>query len=887
MDFEARYEFLDKIGSGSFATVYRARDNELGREVAIKQIHEQYLQDPQQLNRYWQESQLLASLQHPNIVTIFDIDRQRGWLILELMQANLAQRMAGRQMNLTSLRTTIAHSLRALKYLHSRGIVHGDIKLSNLMIDARRRVKIGDFGLARRVSDEEGSMLKGTTKYMAPEAISDEFGELGPASDLYSLGFCAYELMCGPNFESLFPGLDAHSRNIQGAWLMWHAAADRRLPNIHKVLEGVPDDLTHVIGKLCEKDQSKRYLTADEALSDLKIDLKLVQQGNSTGDDDLTAAKPATDRKRLLIAGVAMLVSIIISALMLFSSSGDGAGSVNAARLKAGFVQSVDSSDGKLVIVGTEDAVPEELELGKRPRIFLVNEKKYILLRELKPRDRVELEYKIDNAGKQILELIVARPVTNRGKIRAVDLPNGRVKVSIEEGARREVLTLNVPQWLQPILNGQDKPLRDLQEGDRVTFSHLAELGGRGSRVVTDLQATRQMQKVGFVAGVDLDRGEMTVKFGKGNNSSTQTLPFAKECKITLKVDRAANHPIELRPADLRQDDRVRYRYDVAFLEIEVTRDKPKMSGVVREVRAEQGHLVLSQEGTGKLMTFQVEPDREVTLSLTPITLADLREFDEVVITYDQLSDKRLSAATIDATRPVRTDRWAIVVGVQSYRDTFLSPLRYSIRNAKHVRQALVSRYAFSEDRILMLLDESRDEMRNKIIELLANAAAPTQVLMYVSSHAYVDTDGSVYLAGSDFSFDEMAETGLSLDWLVEQLEACRSKDKILLLDCSHLGNQMDLDSQPSTATMIRKLKTVRKSTFLIASCDEGQRGIDWKAKQLGLFAFSIAEAFSGRADLTGQHRYTAQDVFRSLKNSMSSVNFEGRTQTPVDFSPQ
>lgn len=180
MDLESRYEFLEKIGAGSYATVFRARDGELGREVAIKQIHDQYLAEPKQLDRYWQEAQLLASLHHPNIVTIFDIYRDKGWLILELMHGNLAEKMEGRQMDLRALRTSLAHCLRALKYLHSRGIVHGDIKPSNLMIDARKRVKLGDFGLARRVSDEDGSLLKGTTKYMAPEVVSEDFGEVGP-----------------------------------------------------------------------------------------------------------------------------------------------------------------------------------------------------------------------------------------------------------------------------------------------------------------------------------------------------------------------------------------------------------------------------------------------------------------------------------------------------------------------------------------------------------------------------------------------------------------------------------------------------------------------------------------------------------------------------------
>ena len=74
---EDRYELLEKIGTGSFATVYRAKDGELGREVAVKQLHQDFLDDPGRLDRYWQEAQLVAQLHHPNIVTIFDIDRGR------------------------------------------------------------------------------------------------------------------------------------------------------------------------------------------------------------------------------------------------------------------------------------------------------------------------------------------------------------------------------------------------------------------------------------------------------------------------------------------------------------------------------------------------------------------------------------------------------------------------------------------------------------------------------------------------------------------------------------------------------------------------------------------------------------------------------------------
>ncbi|NLF09485.1 MAG: serine/threonine protein kinase, partial [Pirellulaceae bacterium] len=262
MDGAARYEIIDTIAQGDFAAVYRARDRELGREVAIKQIHQQFLADGRQLARYWQEAQLLASLQHPNILTIYDIVRSKGWLILELMQGSLQPAAQSEGIDLDYLRGVLSDSLRALDFLHANGIVHGDIKPSNMLLDSQGRVKLGDFGLARRASNEEGSLLKGTTKYMAPELVSDRFGEAGPASDLYSLGFTAYELMCGNKFDTLFPGLSSFGRDRQIAWMMWHAAADRNLPPIGRVLEGVPPDLTRVIEHLIVKDQSKRCRSA-------------------------------------------------------------------------------------------------------------------------------------------------------------------------------------------------------------------------------------------------------------------------------------------------------------------------------------------------------------------------------------------------------------------------------------------------------------------------------------------------------------------------------------------------------------------------------------------------------------------------------------------------
>jgi serine/threonine-protein kinase len=265
-----RYELIETIAKGDFATVFRARDRELGREVAIKQIHQQYLDDPAQLERYWQEAQLLASLEHPYIMTIYDIVRSRGWLVLELMKGSLQQQLAGNPIDLEDLRLTMIYTLSALQFLHKNGIIHGDVKPGNLLLDRNSRIKLGDFGIARRIAAGDGSVVKGTTKYMAPEVLSDQFGPVGPHSDIYSLGFSAYELMCGSHFESLFPGLHMFGRDPQVAWMMWHSAPDRRLPEIAKVLEGVPPDLAAVVEKMIEKDPARRYKNADKPLTELR-----------------------------------------------------------------------------------------------------------------------------------------------------------------------------------------------------------------------------------------------------------------------------------------------------------------------------------------------------------------------------------------------------------------------------------------------------------------------------------------------------------------------------------------------------------------------------------------------------------------------------------------
>jgi serine/threonine-protein kinase len=868
VDFEARYELLEKVGAGSFATVYRARDVELGREVAIKQIHQQYLDAPEQLERYWREAQLLASLGHPNIVTIFDIHRERGWLILELMQANLAERMAGRQMDLRALRATLAHGLRALEYLHGRGIIHGDIKLSNLMIDHRRRVKIGDFGLARRASDEDGSLLKGTTRYMAPEVVSDEFGEIGPPSDLYSLGFCAYELLCGPNFESLFPGLNAFGRNKQVAWMMWHAAADRRLPEIHRVLQGVPDDLARVIQKLTEKDQAKRYRTAAQALSDLNVDVKIVRPSDADVVED-AAPDDGARRRRLRIAAIGFGVSLLLCLVLLFLPGG-GTGE-SAPRTHVRIVTEVYPGENGLKVEDLDRQFAEKLSLGERPHIFLTNTGRNITLDELQPGDRIELERGTDNGGQPVWKVRAARPVANRGRIRHINRQTREVTVAIEDGDLRGDRTLRIPERAAITLNGHPADLRLLEEGDPVEVTHLSEVGDAPGRVVSRLDVRRLATSLGLVTAVDSAARRLAVNTGTSQRASMLELPVAEDARITLD-----GQPVEL--SALQPQDLVRFQYDISFRQIAIERVR-RVSGLLREVRAANRELVVSTD-TGEQQTFAIPADADVTLNQTPADFEDLRPNDTVDLTLG-VNAADATSAVLARRAPIH-DRWAIVVGIDAYEDKNLTPLKHAVDDARLVHDALVQRYAVPPERLELLIDSTREELKAGIDGVLTAASRSTQVVMYVACHAYVGEDGRAYLAAREFRWDHTAETGIPLSWLIERLEACPARDKLLMLDISHTGNGSDLTRQPSTEEMLRTVQTQLTSTAAIASSATGQRGLDWPEQRHGLFAWFVAQGLQGKADTDLNLQLTANELFRYLETKMAEVTPGGMKQTPA-----
>jgi hypothetical protein len=196
-----RYEILREIGHGGTATVYLARQTDLGRLVALKELSAIGVADATTARRFVRESRLAGSLNHPNIVTVHDFfeDRATPYIAMEYLERG-SLRPVMRRLTFAQIAGVVEGLLAGLRHAHECGVVHRDVKPENLMISDASRVKIADFGIAK-ATDETGTLLTstgttiGTPAYMAPEQAMGQ--EIGPWTDLYAVGMIAFELLAG------------------------------------------------------------------------------------------------------------------------------------------------------------------------------------------------------------------------------------------------------------------------------------------------------------------------------------------------------------------------------------------------------------------------------------------------------------------------------------------------------------------------------------------------------------------------------------------------------------------------------------------------------------------------------------------------------------------
>src|SRR5262252_5984237 len=319
----SHYEILEKLGQGGMGVVYKAQDRRLNRFVAVKVLPAEKVGDAERKGRFMQEARAASALNHPNIITIYEIGCAGGidFIAMEFV--------AGKTLD----RCILRHGLRlneALKYsvqiadalaaAHKAGIVHRDLKPGNVMVTEQGLVKVLDFGLAKltesavpdedeptrtfKATTEEGTIV-GTVSYMSPEQAEGK--KVDARSDIFSFGALLYEMVTG---RKAFQG-DSKLSTL--------SAILREEPKpASQVTEGTPRDLERVIGRCLRKSPDRRFQT----MADLRVALEELKEESDSGTLGTALAGPRRHRGRLAWAvSLTAIATLAVAALWFVRSS--------------------------------------------------------------------------------------------------------------------------------------------------------------------------------------------------------------------------------------------------------------------------------------------------------------------------------------------------------------------------------------------------------------------------------------------------------------------------------------------------------------------------------------------------------------------------------------
>ena len=260
-----RYEVLKRVGSGGMADVYMAKDHKLNRNVAVKVLKSEYVEDEKFLKKFETEAQAVARLSHPNIVNIYDVGIEDGinYIVMELAEGITLKEYI-RKKGYLSPKETVEISTQiasAISHAHKNHIIHRDIKPQNILVSDTGIIKVTDFGIAKATSSNtvtSTATAMGSVHYISPEQAKGRFCD--EKSDIYSLGITMYEMVTGHvPFD--------HENGVTIA--LMHLQNEITPPS--QVRDGIPDSLEKIILKCTMKKPEERYQTADDLIADLRL----------------------------------------------------------------------------------------------------------------------------------------------------------------------------------------------------------------------------------------------------------------------------------------------------------------------------------------------------------------------------------------------------------------------------------------------------------------------------------------------------------------------------------------------------------------------------------------------------------------------------------------
>lgn len=261
--FGSRYEVERRLGQGGMGAVYQARDNELDRDIALKEIRPELVDQPDVIARFKREVQLASEITHPNVLRVYDLGDADGKRFLTMqyvdgvtLSAHLRRRGL---LEISEIISIFRQLCAALAAAHDKGVVHRDMKPGNVMIDAEGKAFVMDFGLARSLAlsglTQTGAVL-GTPHYMSPEQVSGQ--PVDARTDVYALGVILYQMLTG---EFPFQGESTFEIMMQ--------RVQKDPPSAHELNPEIPGYLRKILERCMEREPSLRYADADAVLADL------------------------------------------------------------------------------------------------------------------------------------------------------------------------------------------------------------------------------------------------------------------------------------------------------------------------------------------------------------------------------------------------------------------------------------------------------------------------------------------------------------------------------------------------------------------------------------------------------------------------------------------